>query len=103
MRSKEDAHDYRYFPEPDLPPLQIEISAIEAWRRTLPELPDARRRRFVAQYGLPDHDTALLTQSHALVAYLEAAAAASGNAKAASNWIMGELTRKMNELGARIE
>jgi aspartyl-tRNA(Asn)/glutamyl-tRNA(Gln) amidotransferase subunit B len=103
MRSKEDAHDYRYFPEPDLPPLQIEISAIEAWRRTLPELPDARRRRFVAQYGLPDYDAALLTQSHALGAYFEAAAAASGNPKAASNWIMGELTRKMNELGARIE
>jgi aspartyl-tRNA(Asn)/glutamyl-tRNA(Gln) amidotransferase subunit B len=103
MRSKEDAHDYRYFPEPDLPPLQIEVAAIEAWRRTLPELPDARRRRFVAQYAIPDYDAALLTQSHALAAYFEATAAASGNAKAASNWIMGELTRKMNELGVDIE
>jgi aspartyl-tRNA(Asn)/glutamyl-tRNA(Gln) amidotransferase subunit B len=103
MRSKEDAHDYRYFPEPDLPPLQIDVAAIEAWRRTLPELPDARRRRFVTQYAIPDYDAALLTQSHALAAYFEATAAASGNPKAASNWIMGELTRKMNELGTDIE
>jgi aspartyl-tRNA(Asn)/glutamyl-tRNA(Gln) amidotransferase subunit B len=103
MRSKEDAHDYRYFPEPDLPPLHIEVSAIEGWRRTLPELPDAQRRRLVAQYGIPDYDAAILTQSHALAVYFEATAAASGNAKAASNWIMGELTRKMNELGMGIE
>ena len=103
MRSKEDAHDYRYFPEPDLPPLRVEAAAIEEWRRTLPELPDAQRRRFVAQYAIPEYDAALLTQSHALAAYFEATAAASGNAKAASNWIMGELTRKMNELGAGID
>jgi aspartyl-tRNA(Asn)/glutamyl-tRNA(Gln) amidotransferase subunit B len=103
MRSKEDAHDYRYFPEPDLPPLQIAAAAIDELRRTLPELPDARRRRLVVQYALPDYDAALLTQSNALAAYFEATAAASGNAKAASNWIMGELTRKMNELGAGIE
>ena len=103
MRSKEDAHDYRYFPEPDLPPLHVDVAAIDAVRRTLPELPDARRRRFVAQYGLPDYDAALLTQSHALAAYFEATAAAAGNPKAASNWIMGELTRKMNELGVRID
>jgi aspartyl-tRNA(Asn)/glutamyl-tRNA(Gln) amidotransferase subunit B len=103
MRSKEDAHDYRYFPEPDLPPLRVEAAAIEEWRRTLPELPDAQRRRFVAQYAIPEYDAALLTQSRALAAYFEATAAASGNAKAASNWIMGELTRKMNELGAGID
>jgi aspartyl-tRNA(Asn)/glutamyl-tRNA(Gln) amidotransferase subunit B len=103
MRSKEDAHDYRYFPEPDLPPLHVEAAIIEEWRRTLPELPDAQRRRFVAQYAIPDYDAALLTQSHALAAYFEATAASSGNAKAASNWIMGELTRKMNELGAGID
>jgi len=103
MRSKEEAHDYRYFPEPDLPPLQIEVRAIEEWRRALPELPDAQRRRFVAQYAIPDYDAAILTQSHALAAYFEATAAASGNPKAASNWIMGDLTRKMNELGTRIE
>jgi aspartyl-tRNA(Asn)/glutamyl-tRNA(Gln) amidotransferase subunit B len=103
MRSKEEAHDYRYFPEPDLPPLQIQLAAIEELKQTLPELPDARRRRFVAQYALPDYDAALLTQSHALAAYFEATAAAAGNAKAASNWIMGELTRKMNQDGTRIE
>src|SRR5262249_47295498 len=99
MRSKEEAHDYRYFPEPDLPPLQSAAPTIEERRRTLPELPAARRRRFVAQYALPEYDAALLTQSHALAAYFEAAAAAAGNPKAASNWIMGELTRKLNELG----
>ncbi len=103
MRSKEEAHDYRYFPEPDLPPLQIAAAAVQDLKRTLPELPDARRRRFVAQYALPDYDAALLTQSHALAAYFEATAAAAGNPKAASNWIMGELTRKMNEDGIRIE
>jgi aspartyl-tRNA(Asn)/glutamyl-tRNA(Gln) amidotransferase subunit B len=103
MRSKEEAHDYRYFPEPDLPPLQLDVAAIEEWRRTLPELPDAQRRRFVAQYAIPDYDAAILTQSHALAAYFEATAAVSGNPKAASNWIMGELTRKMNERGVGID
>jgi aspartyl-tRNA(Asn)/glutamyl-tRNA(Gln) amidotransferase subunit B len=103
MRSKEDAHDYRYFPEPDLPPLQVDPVWIEEMRRTLPELPDARRLRFIAQYALPEYDAALLTQSAATGSYFEATAAASGNPKAASNWIMGELTRKMNETGARIE
>jgi aspartyl-tRNA(Asn)/glutamyl-tRNA(Gln) amidotransferase subunit B len=103
MRSKEEAHDYRYFPEPDLPPLQIAVATIEELKGTLPELPDARRRRFVAQYALPEYDAALLTQSHALAAYFEATAAAAGNPKAASNWIMGELTRKLNELGTDIE
>ena len=103
MRSKEEAHDYRYFPEPDLPPLEIEPAWIDSIRAALPELPDAQRRRFIAQYALPEYDAALLTQSAATAAYFEATAAASGNAKAASNWIMGELTRKMNELGIGIE
>jgi aspartyl-tRNA(Asn)/glutamyl-tRNA(Gln) amidotransferase subunit B len=102
MRSKEEAHDYRYFPEPDLPPLELSVAWIEEIRRDLPELPDARRRRFVTQYGLPDYDAAILTQSRALGDYYEATAAASGSPKAASNWIMGELTRKMNELGVDI-
>ncbi len=100
MRSKEEAHDYRYFPEPDLPPLVVRHDWIEQVRRALPELPDARRRRFVAQYGLPEYDAALLTQSPVLADYFEQTAAAAGNPKSASNWIMGELTRKMNELGA---
>ena len=103
MRSKEEAHDYRYFPEPDLPPLRIETAVIQDLKQTLPELPDARRRRFVTQYALPDYDAALLTQSHQLAAYFEATAAAAGNPKSASNWIMGEVTRKMNEDGTGIE
>ncbi len=103
MRSKEEAHDYRYFPEPDLLPLRLKAEWIEEIRRSLPELPDARRHRFVAQYGLPEYDAAILTQSPAISAYFEATAAAAGNAKAASNWIMGELTRKVNELGIGIE
>ena len=103
MRSKEEAHDYRYFPEPDLPPLEVDRAWIEEIRAALPELPDARRRRLVSQYSIPDYDAALLTQSRALADYFEATAAAAGNAKAASNWIMGELTRKMNELGVGVE
>jgi aspartyl-tRNA(Asn)/glutamyl-tRNA(Gln) amidotransferase subunit B len=103
MRSKEEAHDYRYFPEPDLPPLELAPVWIEQIRRELPELPDARRRRLVSQYGLPVYDATLLTQSPALASYFEATAERAGNAKAASNWIMGELTRKMNELGIEID
>ena len=103
MRSKEEAHDYRYFPEPDLPPLEVAPASIDEMRRGLPELPDARRQRFIAQYALPEYDAALLTQSSALAAYFEATAAASGSAKAASNWIMGDLTRKMNETGASVD
>jgi aspartyl-tRNA(Asn)/glutamyl-tRNA(Gln) amidotransferase subunit B len=103
MRSKEEAQDYRYFPEPDLPPLRVHEAWVAAIRRGLPELPDARRRRFVTEYGLPEYDAALLTQSPALAAYFEATAAEAGSAKAASNWIMGELLRKLKDLGAGIE
>jgi aspartyl-tRNA(Asn)/glutamyl-tRNA(Gln) amidotransferase subunit B len=103
MRSKEEAHDYRYFPEPDLPPLVIRQEWVDEVRRSLPELPDARRRRFVTQYGLPEYDASLLTQSPALAEYFEQSVAAAGNAKSASNWIMGELTRKMNEVGVGVE
>src|SRR5512145_1107678 len=103
MRSKEEAHDYRYFPEPDLPPLSVDSAWIEEIRRSMPELPDARRQRFITQYALPEYDAALLTQSPALAAFFEATAAAAGNPKSASNWIMGELTRKMNEMGVGIE
>jgi aspartyl-tRNA(Asn)/glutamyl-tRNA(Gln) amidotransferase subunit B len=97
MRGKEEAHDYRYFPEPDLAPLELDAAWIAEIGGTLTELPDARRRRFVAQYAIPDYDAAILTQSNELAAYFEATAAACRNPKAASNWIMGELTRKMNE------
>ena len=102
MRSKEEAHDYRYFPEPDLPPLVLDPIWIADVRKTLPELPDAKRRRFVEQYGLPEYDAGVLTQSSAVADYFEAAAAAAGNAKAASNWVMGELMRKANEGGVSL-
>jgi aspartyl-tRNA(Asn)/glutamyl-tRNA(Gln) amidotransferase subunit B len=102
MRSKEEAHDYRYFPEPDLPPLEIDPAWVEAIRLELPELPDARRRRFVAVYALSEYDAGVLTQSPALADYFEATAALVGNPKAASNWVTGELTRKMNELSIDI-
>src|SRR5262249_36127871 len=102
MRTKEEADDYRYFPEPDLPPLTLEPAWIEEIRRKLPELPEARRRRFVAQYRIPEYDAGVLTQSMELADYFERVAAASGNPKAASNWVMGELTRKMKETRAEI-
>jgi aspartyl-tRNA(Asn)/glutamyl-tRNA(Gln) amidotransferase subunit B len=102
MRGKEEAHDYRYFPEPDLPPLALESAWIEEIRRQLPELPASRRRRFVEQYALPDYDAGVLTTSRELADYFEATAAASGNAKASSNWIMGALTARMNERGVGV-
>jgi aspartyl-tRNA(Asn)/glutamyl-tRNA(Gln) amidotransferase subunit B len=103
MRSKEEAHDYRYFPEPDLPPLVADDARVAAVRATMPELPEARRRRFVEQYSIPDYDAGVLTQSAELADYFEKAAAAAKNAKAASNWIMGELSRVMNERSVEIE
>jgi aspartyl-tRNA(Asn)/glutamyl-tRNA(Gln) amidotransferase subunit B len=102
MRSKEDAHDYRYFPEPDLPPLRLEPAQVARWQAELPELPEARRRRVMTQYGVPAYDAGVLTQSAALTEYFEQTAAAAGNAKAASNWIMGELLRVMNARGLDI-
>jgi len=102
MRSKEEAHDYRYFPEPDLPPLLVEAERVARVRATMPELPDARRRRFVAQYGLPDYDAGVLTQSPDLASYFEEVAAASAQPKAASNWVMGELLRTLKERGTAV-
>ena len=93
MRSKEYAHDYRYFPEPDLVPLVLDTAFVEQVRGTLPELPRARRQRFVARYGLPAYDATLLTQSRALAEYFEAAVGGTPNAKAVSNWIMSDLLR----------
>jgi aspartyl-tRNA(Asn)/glutamyl-tRNA(Gln) amidotransferase subunit B len=101
MRSKEEAHDYRYFPEPDLPPLVVTADRVERLRAVLPELPDARRKRFVASYGIPDYDAGVLTQS-GLADYFEQVAATAGNAKAASNWVMGELLRTLNDRGTPV-
>ncbi len=103
MRSKEEAHDYRYFPEPDLPPVVVTAERIERLRSSMPELPEARRRRFVGAYGLPDYDAGVLTQSSALADYFEQVASAAGNPKAASNWVMGELLRTLKERGQSIE
>jgi aspartyl-tRNA(Asn)/glutamyl-tRNA(Gln) amidotransferase subunit B len=103
MRSKEEAHDYRYFPEPDLPPLVIDRARRDALAAALPELPEARCKRFVSEYGLPAYDADLLTQTRGLADYFEATARAAGNAKAASNWIMGEILRTMKERGLGIE
>jgi aspartyl-tRNA(Asn)/glutamyl-tRNA(Gln) amidotransferase subunit B len=97
MRSKEHAHDYRYFPDPDLLPLVVEDEWIEAIRATLPELPDARRRRFVERYGLPEYDAEVLTARKDLADYFEAAVAAHDNPKATSNWIMGDVLRVVRE------
>ena len=102
MRSKEEAQDYRYFPEPDLPPLVVSAERIAAVRATMAELPEPRRRRFVAAYGLPEYDAGVLTQSAALADYFEQVAAA-GNPKAASNWVMGELLRTLNDRGKTID
>src|SRR6185295_15785420 len=97
MRSKEEAHDYRYFPEPDLPTVVVDAERLERITSAMPELPDARRARFVEQHALPEYDAVQLTQSRALSEYFEAAVAAGAPAKAASNWIMGELARKLKE------
>ncbi|MBC7215216.1 MAG: Asp-tRNA(Asn)/Glu-tRNA(Gln) amidotransferase subunit GatB [Burkholderiaceae bacterium] len=96
MRTKEDAADYRYFPDPDLPPLYISEQWIEAQRALMPELPRAMAARFVAEYGLPEYDASTLTQSPAMAAYFEAVARVCGQPKLASNWIMGEVSRRLN-------
>ena len=95
MRSKEYAHDYRYFPEPDLVPLQLEAGWVAGIRAGLPELPRAQRQRFVSQYGLPAYDAGILTQSRALAQYYEGAARGHANPKAISNWVMSELLREL--------
>lgn len=104
MRSKEDAADYRYFPDPDLPPLVIAESWIETLRQQQPELPRAMAARFAMQYGLPEYDCNLLTQTKAQAAYFEAAVqSANGHAKLVSNWIMGELSKRLNAEEKSIE
>ncbi len=96
MRTKEDAADYRYFPDPDLPPLVISAQWVQDVRGQMAELPRVMAERFVRDYGLSEYDATLLTQSQALARYFEAAAEASGQAKLASNWIMGEVSRRLN-------
>ena len=95
MRSKEYAHDYRYFPEPDLVPLKLERPWVEEIRAALPELPRARRQRFVTKLGLPPYDAGVLTQSRALAEYYESAVRAFPQPKLVSNWVMSELLREL--------
>ena len=97
MRSKEFANDYRYFPEPDLLPVEIDDTYIEAIRATLPELPDAKSARFVSEYGLSDYDAGVLTATREMAEYFETVARSSGDAKMAANWVTGDLQAALNK------
>ncbi|EON19469.1 aspartyl/glutamyl-tRNA amidotransferase subunit B [Cupriavidus sp. GA3-3] len=105
MRTKEDAHDYRYFPDPDLMPLEIDASWVERVRGELPELPVAMQARFVSQYGLSAYDATTLTATKAFAAYYEAVVADAGaaNAKPAANWLMGDVASQLNREGIAID
>jgi aspartyl-tRNA(Asn)/glutamyl-tRNA(Gln) amidotransferase subunit B len=103
MRTKEDAADYRYFPDPDLPPLVIGRDWVERVRSEMAELPRVMAERFVKDYALPEYDATQLTQSKAVAAYFEATTKACGQAKLASNWIMGEVSRRLNASELSIE
>jgi aspartyl-tRNA(Asn)/glutamyl-tRNA(Gln) amidotransferase subunit B len=101
-RTKEESHDYRYFPEPDLPPLALELRYIDEIHRHLPELPAARRRRFHETFGLGAYDIEVLTADRYLGSYFEELARLHGDPKEAANWVMGELRAALNESGRRI-
>jgi len=103
MRTKEDAEDYRYFPEPDLPPIVLAAERIARLRESLPELPHARQLRLVSAYGLSDDDAGALARTAALAAYFEQAAAACGDPAAACVWVRGELSRRLDEAGLDIQ
>ena len=102
MRSKENAHDYRYMPEPDLPPIVTSEETIEKYRSELPELPDARRARLEKEYGLSDYDAGIITSSRAMAEYFDAVVATGADPKLAANWIMGDLSKNLNEDGIDI-
>ena len=102
MRSKENAHDYRYMPEPDLPPIVTSDETIEKYRKELPELPDARRARLEKDYGLSSYDAGIITSSRAEAEYFDAVVATGADAKLAANWIMGDLAKNLNEDGIDI-
>lgn len=103
MRKKENAHDYRYFPDPDLLPVIVEQSWIENIKNNLPELPLKKAERFQQEYGLPEYDAFVLTTEREMAEYFETTAKACGNAKSASNWIMVELLRRLNDADQSIE
>jgi aspartyl-tRNA(Asn)/glutamyl-tRNA(Gln) amidotransferase subunit B len=97
MRSKEEANDYRYFPDPDLLPVVIEESFLEEVKASLPELPSEKKQRFIDQFGLSDYDAAILTASRALAEYFEAVVKTSDEAKLSANWVTGELSAALNK------
>ena len=105
MRTKEDSHDYRYFPDPDLPPLVISADQIERIRAAMPELPESKRQRFVSDYGLSRYDAGVLTQSRAMAVYFEKLVASTGMdlAKQSANWLMGDMSYALNRDGIRID
>jgi aspartyl-tRNA(Asn)/glutamyl-tRNA(Gln) amidotransferase subunit B len=103
MRSKEKAHDYRYFPEPDLLPVHVSAAWREEIRRTLPELPEAKRKRFESSYGITPYDAEVLTSSQARADYFEAVTKAGATGKNAANWMQTELLRRLNDSGKEIE
>ncbi|MBR2500182.1 MAG: Asp-tRNA(Asn)/Glu-tRNA(Gln) amidotransferase subunit GatB [Clostridia bacterium] len=97
MRTKEDAHDYRYFPEPDLLPIEISDEWIDSIKETIPELPEARRARYVGEYGLPEYDSFILTSSKSMADYFDSCVALGKNPKTISNWLMGDVLKLLNE------
>ncbi len=103
MRSKEQAHDYRYFPEPDLVPIQVDEAWIAKVKAELPELPDAKRKRFIETYALPAYDASILTASQALADFFEAVVTAYPKAKIVSNWVMGDFLRELNQENKTVE
>jgi aspartyl-tRNA(Asn)/glutamyl-tRNA(Gln) amidotransferase subunit B len=103
MRGKEEAHDYRYFPDPDLVPLVLSADWVQRTQKELPELPAAKRQRFITRFGLPEYDADVLTATRPLAAYFEETAAFARNPKAAANWVMGEVTRALNDSGLSID
>ena len=102
MRSKENAHDYRYMPEPDLPPIVTSQETIDKYRSELPELPDARRARLEKDFGLSDYDAGIITSSRAMAEYFDAVVATGADAKLAANWMMGDLLKNLNDEGLDI-
>jgi len=102
LRSKEEAHDYRYFPEPDLTPVELDEAYVERVRAGLPELPAGRRERLIGQYGLPSKDAALLAANKPLGDYFEAVAAATGDARLSANWVMGDVSAHLNAAGLEV-
>ena len=99
LRSKEEAHDYRYFPEPDLPPIELDEAYVDRVRQTLPELPAARKERLAGQYGLAPKDAGSLSSNKPLGDYFEALAAATGDARTSANWVLGDFSAYLNAAG----